>query len=167
MDRTIAALILAFVCLAVPLSGQTFSVALLEDSAGAEATELSNAVLSGCLDQLFYAGFIATNETIGRIARPEFQSSALGLQSAREGYVDFLALVWIRYAVRPSDPPVRYPEALAWRLVRVRDGSALAEGFQRLEQYESGTTDERTERLSRLGRGLADLWAKTLKKERG
>ncbi len=167
MKRTVSACVLAVLCLAAPLSGQTFSVALLEDSGGPEAPDLSDALLDGCLDHLFAAGFIATNETIGRIGRADFQSSVLGLKSAREGYVDYVALVWIRYADTPSDPPVRFPESLAWRLMRVRDGSALAEGSEKPERFDSGTVEERRERLSQLGKTLAAVWARTLRKERG
>lgn len=167
MKRTVSACILAALCLAAPLWGQTFSVALLEDSGGAEAPDLSDALLSGCLDHLFASGFIATNETIGRISREDFRSALLGMKSAREGYVDYVALVWIRYAETPSDPPVRFPESLAWRLMRVRDGSALAEGAEKPESFESGTAEERRERLSLLGRSLAAGWARTLRKERG
>lgn len=167
MNRMFPALFLALIGLAVPLRAQTVSVALLEDSKGAEARDLSDAVLSGCLDHLFAEGFIATNETIGRIDRTGFQSGALGMNSAREGYVDYVALVWIRYVETPSDPPIRVPEYLTWRLVRVRDGSPLAAGDAAPPRSESATDEERLERLSRFGRALADAWTKALRKERG
>lgn len=165
--RFIPACILSAVCLAVPLWGQTFSVALLEDEKGAEALELSNAFLDGCLDRLFEAGFIATNESIGRIDRAGFQSRTLGMRAAREGYVDFVALVWIRYVEYPADPAVRVPESLSWRLMRVRDGNALAEGSTVPPAFDEQTDEERQDQLSTMGRTLADSWTKALRKERG
>ena len=167
MNRYVLAVLVAVLCVAVPIWGQTVSVALVEDAGGSEAPDLSTALLSGCLDPLFAEGFIATNETIGRLTRVDFQLTSLGIKSAREGYVDFIALVWIRYADTTEDPPVRYPETLAWRLMRVQDGTTLAEGAEKPERFVSGTIDERRERLSKLGRALANIWMQTLRKERG
>ncbi len=167
MKRFFPVCILAAACFASPLWAQTFSVDLLEDEKGAEARELSNALLSGCLDRLFDAGLIATNESIGRIDRNGFQSRTLGMSAAREGYVDFVALVWIRYVEHPSDPAVRVPESLSWRLVRVRDGIALAEGSAVPPPFDAKTDEERREQLSMMGRSLADAWTRALRKERG
>lgn len=167
MNRTIPILILALLGLAQPLRAQTVSVALLEDSKGSEALDLSDAVLSGCLDHLFSAGYIATNETIGRIDRQGFQSGTLGLSSARDGYVDYVVLVWIRYVETSTVPPVRVPESLTWRLMRVRDGSPLAAGDAAPPSLESASNEERRERLSQFGRALADAWTRALRKERG
>jgi len=164
VKRFFSACILSAFCLAVPLWGQTISVALLEDAKGAEALGLSNALLGGCLDRLFDAGFIATNESIGRIDRAGFQSRNLGINAAREGYVDFVALVWIRYTEYPSDPAVRVPESLFWRLMRVRDGNALAEGSAVPPAFDKQTDEERQDLLSTMGRTLADAWTRALRK---
>ncbi len=167
MDRRLPIVALAALCLGVPLRAQTFSVALLEDAGGAEGRELSEALVGGCLDLLFDAGLIATNEAIGRIDRAGFKSGDLGLKAAREGYVDYVALVWVRYVDTPTEPPERVPETLDWRLLRVRDGTALAEGSSAPPRLESKTGDERRDLLTRFGRSLADAWMKALRKERG
>lgn len=167
MDRRLPVFALAALCLIAPLRSQTFSVALLEDAGGAEGRDLSDALVGGCMDLLFDAGLIATNEAVGRIDRAGFRSGFPGLEAAREGYVDYVALVWIRYVDTPTDPPERIPETLDWRLLRVRDGTALAEGSSTPPRLESKTGDERRDLLARFGRSLADAWIKALRKERG
>lgn len=167
MDRRLPMTVLAALCLAVPLRAQTVSVALLEDAGGSEGGELSDALVGGCMELLFDEGLIATNESVGRIDRAGFRSGAPGLNAAREGYVDYVALVWIRYVDTPTDPPERVPESLDWRLLRVRDGTALAEGSSTPPRLESKTGDERRDLLARFGRSLADAWMKALRKERG
>ena len=167
LNRFIRICLLAVICLSESAWAQTFSVALLEDTRGAEAADLSNAVLNGCMDRLFRAGFIATSEVIRRVDRAEFQSRTLGIETARAGYVDYIALVWIRYAESPADPSVRMPELVYWRLVRVKSGDALAEGSTPPPLFRAETGDERREVLSDMGRSLADVWTKALSKERG
>ncbi len=156
--------VLLLTCIAVfPSWSQTFSVAVLEDLRGKEAPELSDAVLTGCMDCLFERGLIATNESVGRVERSVFQSPKYGIESAREGYVDFIALLWIRYVQHPSDPDIVTPEAVCWRLVRVMDGILIAEGTAAPPDCADGSTpDERKEDFRKFGQSLAELWAKAL-----
>jgi len=150
------------ILMAAPCWAQTFSVAILEDVQGLESKDLSNAVLGGCLDYLFTSGLIATNETIGRVERAVYQSSGYGLTTAREGFVDYIAFVWIRDENHPSISDITIPVDVELRLVRVRDGALLTEGTVVPPMYTDMTAEERNDIFTELGRSLADLWAKAL-----
>ena len=159
---------LLIILLGAPLGwAQTFSVSILEDSRGDDSPALSEAVLDGCLDYLFASGLIATNESVGRVEESVFRSRGYGMASAREGFVDFAAFVWIRYVSLAGVPDVTVPEIVRWRIVRVRDESVLEEGTTPPPQYEEMTADERKKVYMDFGRSLADLWAKALWKDRG
>lgn len=167
MKRIYAALFIASFLPVLSAEAQTFSVALLEDVQGSEAPDYSNAVLDGCLDRLFAIGLIATNEAIGRVDKATFQTSAYGVQAARQGFVDYMALVWIRYIPYPGDPTLSMPETVLWRLVRIRDGRVLAEGSVPPPPFEVKSGTERQEVFIKFGRSLSGLWAKALKEDRG
>ncbi|HSV56267.1 MAG TPA: hypothetical protein VLH39_04060 [Magnetospirillaceae bacterium] len=158
MKSQIALLFLLLVFARGAAEARTVSVVVLEDARGPEAPELSDALLGGCMDRLFESGFIATNQAVGRIEKAEFESRGFGIRSAREGHVDYLALIWVRYMEDPSDPADRLPEFVAWRLIRVRDGAALVEGSSAPSLANSGSGKERRDQVSGLGRVLADTW---------
>jgi hypothetical protein len=168
---------LSFACLvgaallSAPCGAQTFSVAFLEDARGLEAPEFSNAVLGGSLDALFGSGLIATNETIRRADQTVFRSLDYGIASAREGLVDYLAILWIRYGASGAVPPAPVPEEVMWRLVRVRDGAVLGDGAGQAPSGEGnsgeGSINEMSKIMREFGESLADLWLLLLAKDRG
>ena len=154
-----------------PCGAQTFSIAFLEDAQGLEAPELSNAVLGGSLDALFGSGLIATNETIGRADQTVFRSLDYGIAAAREGFVDYLAILWIRYGASGAVPPAPVPEQVMWRLVRVRDGFVLGDGGGPAPAGEKSSGESSIPEMDTLmkefGESLADLWLLLLAKDRG
>jgi hypothetical protein len=155
----------------IPCGAQTFSIELVEDSKGIEAPDLSNAVLEGSLEVLFNSGLIATNESIGRVEKTAFQSAEYGLASARDGLVEYLAIVWIRYSASGEDPIVPVPETVLWRLVRVRDGTVFGKGTAKPPVIEKAdakiTMEDRQRTMAELGKSLANLWLELLAKDRG
>jgi hypothetical protein len=121
---SILCLLLLAACI-TPIWAQTVEVILIQDEAIStpRSLELSEFVVSGGLDTLFEAGFIATNE------RPVIgtRNQYLELKPTYEtlaGSIDYLILVFARYTIATV---LQAPE-LEYRIMQVNSRAILKEG---------------------------------------
>lgn len=130
MLKTLYAAVLALALTAVAVSAQTVEVVLMEDpgTLGDGATRLSEFLIAGCLDSVFEAGVIGTNERPRTGTASDFLAYKPGPNEA-EALVDYVIVVLAVYAP-PSGRPGEAITALEcrYRCVRVADGAELAIG---------------------------------------
>ena len=107
-----------------PAVAQTIELNIIEAAGdlGQAATRSSEMVISGALDALFEAGLIGTNARPVAGDESSFLSFVPGAASA-EGFVDYVIIVFAEYRGTVPVPDCMY------RLVRVSDGKALAQGM--------------------------------------
>jgi hypothetical protein len=84
--------------------------------------------LSGCLDGLYDAGFIATNAPAQDIDHSRWAEASFGLSGTKEGFVDIVVAVFVTW--RPSNlkKEVWLATGCEYRIIRVSDGKVLASG---------------------------------------
>ena len=85
-------------------------------------------LVSGCLNSLFDAGFIATDSGVSRVQRDSWWLADYGLADARDGLVDYVIAVFVEWAPSSFHKGTALPVSVDFRLVRVFDGKVLAEG---------------------------------------
>lgn len=110
---------------------QTISVAAFEEPyADAGTTDgFVNDIASGCMDELFAQGFVATSERPGLISPADFDGTeSLKLDDARAGRVDYLIAFQAASYASKYTKSLRLPGNLRYRLVRVSDGKTLFSG---------------------------------------
>ena len=107
-----------------PAVAQTVELYMIESAGdlGSAATRSSEMVIGGALDSLFEAGLIGTNARPAAGDESSFLSFVPGAASV-EGFVDYVIVVFAEYRGTALVPDCRY------RLVRVSDGKAMAQGM--------------------------------------
>jgi hypothetical protein len=110
---------------------QTVSVAAFEE-AFADSSEIDgfvNDLASGCMDELFAQGFVATSERPGFLTPAAFDAKAsLKLEDAQAGRVDYLIAFQAASYASKHTKSLRLPGSLRYKLVRVSDGKTLFSG---------------------------------------
>jgi hypothetical protein len=113
----------------------TVSVAPSEGLAYAPPPDGSGSPLgfltSGCLSQLFDAGFVVTDAAPTRLPRSAWDASGASdpvLPEARAGLVDYVIALYAEWKPSAFHKDVLLPARIEYRLLRVSDGSVLAEG---------------------------------------
>ena len=86
-------------------------------------------VVSGCMDRLFEAGFIASDSSVSPATRAEWEAGSSDLAALREGLVDFVIRVYVEWKESSYKEEALLPSRIGYRLVRVADGKVVAEGF--------------------------------------
>ncbi|MBN1243307.1 MAG: hypothetical protein JXA15_11450 [Spirochaetales bacterium] len=132
MSKRIASLVALSLALSLAAWAHTVGVVLVEEDlpvlALADSALASEALSTGALDALFDAGQIAVGSPVLRAPRAAWIDPAFALKDAREGWVDFLVLLFVSYRQgEPRETPA-IPGTLSWRLVRVADGAVLESG---------------------------------------
>lgn len=148
---------LGLLLMAIPLaSGAAQTVGLLcAASSGDGAEEMSEGIMSGCLDEFFDGGLIATDSRPVVVGREEWLDAPLDMGLARDGLLQFLVAIYIEY--RPADDlgGRLMPVAILYRILRVDDAALLAEGNVEVPQARADTA-KKLEALTRaLGASLA------------
>jgi hypothetical protein len=124
---------------------QTVSVAAFEEPY-ADSSELDgfvNDIASGCMDELFAQGFVATSEQPGMIAPAAFDAKqCLKLEDAQAGRVDYVIAFQSASYASKHRKSLRLPGALRYRLVRVSDGKTLFTGkLKAMKDTENAETE--------------------------
>lgn len=109
------------------LGAQTVEI-LAGQNGGAEYSEETESILSGCLDYLFQSGIIATNERPRELSPEAFADTSLGAKTAAEGYVDFLLSFLVTYGPSTTTTGRPVPLTIVWRVLRVSDNRVLGSG---------------------------------------
>lgn len=132
MSKRAAMVAASSLFLRLALGAHTVGVVLVEEDAPlldlVERAPASEALASGALDALFDAGQIAVGSPTLRVSREAWAAPEFALAGAREGWVDFLVLLFVSYREGPPGRAAAIPGTLSWRLVRVADGALLGSG---------------------------------------
>jgi hypothetical protein len=110
----------------------TVSIAPAEGLTYAPAPEGTGSPLgyfvSGCLGALYDSGCVATNTLTTRLPRDDWGSASYALAEAREGLVDYVIAVYVEWRASAFHKTALLPSSIAYRVVRVLDGSVVGEG---------------------------------------
>ena len=132
MSKRAAMAAAASLVLRLAVVAHTVGVVLVEEDspllALVDSSTASEALASGALDALFDAGQIAVGSPTLRAPRETWADPAFALSGAREGWVDFLVLMFVSYRGGAPGQTMAIPGSLSWRLVRVADGALLGSG---------------------------------------
>jgi hypothetical protein len=83
---------------------------------------------SGCMDALFESGCVVTDSPPDRLSRSAWEGKVPSLADAKEGFVDYLVLVYIEWNASTYHKDVLLPASIAYRILRVSDGEVVAKG---------------------------------------
>ncbi|MDA8426917.1 MAG: hypothetical protein M0Z80_12350 [Treponema sp.] len=112
-------------------SALTVSVApaqhLVESGAASSPTPLDS-FMSGCLDGLYDAGFIATDAPARETDRAHWSDATFGLAGTKEGFVDYVVAVFVTWRPSSLKKEVWLATGCDYRIVRVADGKVVATG---------------------------------------
>ena len=132
MSKRAAMAVASSLVLSLAVGAHTVGVVLVEEDspllALVDSATASEGLASGALDALFDAGQIAIGSPTVRGAREAWADPAFAISAAREGWVDFLVLLFVSYRGGAPGKAVAIPASLSWRLVRVADGALLGSG---------------------------------------
>jgi hypothetical protein len=85
-------------------------------------------LVSGCLDTLFEAGYIATDRAVSWTPHDSWGLADYGLAEAKDGSVNYVIAVFVEWASSSFRKNMLLPASVDFRLMRVLDGKVLAEG---------------------------------------
>jgi len=85
-------------------------------------------LVSGCLDRLFDAGFIATDSSVRPSSLAEWGKAEIDESALRDAFVDFDIRLYVEWKESSYKLEALLPSRIAFRLVRVSDGSIVSEG---------------------------------------
>jgi hypothetical protein len=85
-------------------------------------------VVTGGLNALFDAGYIATDAMVSRIERNSWNPAGLDLKAAREGLLDYVIELYVEWRPSSFHKDALIPITIDYRLVRVADSRVVAEG---------------------------------------
>lgn len=161
------ALLVLLAAIALPAAALTVSVAPAEgkeyapppDGAGSPLRFL----MSGCMDALFDAGWIVTDSAASRVPRSDWGRGAEALAEAREGRVDYMIAIYVDWSPSSFHKGVLLPSAVAYGIVRVKDGKTIIEGEVKGSPDTEETSTHFAEAASRVGAQLAQACAKSLR----
>ncbi len=114
----------------VGLHALTVGLSPAEDRSFGElgrATPMGSLV-SGCLDRLFDAGFIATDSSVLPSTLAEWRTAAVDESVLKDAFVDFDIRLYVEWKESSFMEEALLPSRIAFRLVRVSDGRVVAEG---------------------------------------
>lgn len=108
--------------------------------------------VSGCMDALFESGCVVTDSPPDRLSRSAWETKMPSLADAKDGFVDYLVLVYIDWNVSTYHKNALLPASIAYRVLRVADGKVVAAGELPgiLDSEESSLNFEKS--ASRAGR---------------
>jgi len=110
----------------------TVSIAPAEDRAFAPPPDGQGSpmgdLVSGCLNALFDAGYIVTDAGVSWTAEADWGSSSYGLQGAREGRVNCIIALYVRWEKSTFHKGALLATSIRYRLIRTSDEKILAEG---------------------------------------
>jgi hypothetical protein len=84
--------------------------------------------VSGCMDALFESGCVVTDSAPDRLSRSSWEGKLPSLAEAKEGFVDFVILVYVEWNASTYHKNALLPASIAYRILRVSDGAILAKG---------------------------------------
>jgi len=112
-------------------SALTVSVAPAQhvaESEGASSPTPLDSFMSGCLDGLYDAGFIATNAPARDMDRSQWSEVSFGLAGTKEGFVDYVVAVFVTWRPSSLKKEAWLATGCDYRIVRVSDGKVVASG---------------------------------------
>lgn len=150
-------LVLGLILMVLPIAseaGQTVGL-LCAVSPGDGTEEMSEGIMSGCLDAFFDSGIIATDSRPVAVSRDAWLDTGLGMELAREGLLEYLVAIYVEY--RPDDDlgGRLMPVALLYRIMRVDDEALLGEGSVEVPQARADTAKKLEAMTRSLGASLA------------
>jgi hypothetical protein len=84
--------------------------------------------VSGCMDALFESGCVVTNSAPERLSRSSWEGKKPSLDEAKEGFVDYVILVYVEWKASAYRPSVLLPASITYRILGASDGAVLAAG---------------------------------------
>jgi hypothetical protein len=85
-------------------------------------------LVSGSMNVLFDAGYIATDAIVAHTPRALWGPVDFGLPAARESSLDYVIALYVEWAPSSFHKEASLPASVDYRLVRILDGKVLAEG---------------------------------------
>ncbi len=85
-------------------------------------------LVSGCMDGLFDAGFIASDSSISGSTREEWEKAPIEVTGLRDAFVDFDIRLYVEWKESSFKEEALLPSRIGYRIVRVADGTLVAEG---------------------------------------
>lgn len=124
------ALLVLLAAQAAGLFALTVSVAPTEGPASPPEGQSSplRFFVSGCLDALFEAGYVVTDDAADRLDPSAWDAKVPNLALAREGFVDYLILVYVEWGASTFHKSALLPVSISYRILRASDGKVLAAG---------------------------------------
>jgi len=100
---------------------------------GSDATVLPEPFLtqlvSGCMDELFFSGYIATSEKSIALSARDFKAgSAVDLESAKQASVSFEVEILVSVAKSAFSKTLKIPSKAEYRFIDVNSGKILIQG---------------------------------------
>lgn len=125
-------ILIALAATAISASALTVGIAPAEGAGFAPPPEGAGSsmagVVTGGLNALFDAGYVATDAQVARLERSSWGSMGLDLRSAREGLLDFVIELYVDWMPSSFHKDALIPVTIEYRLVRVADAKVVAEG---------------------------------------
>jgi hypothetical protein len=125
------ALLFAFVLLSAPLAAQTVGIAAFQE--GSDKTVAPEIFLtplvSACMDELFFSGFIATSEKPGTLSLLEFkEGSPIDLVKAGEAFIAYEIEILVSVGKSSYSKTQKIPMKAEYRFINVSNAKILVQG---------------------------------------
>ena len=159
-------ILVLFAAMAFSASALTVGIAPAEGMAYSPPPEGSGSpigfLVSGCMDALFDAGHITTDSAVARDPRDSWGPSDYGLASAREGLVDYVIALYVKWRPSAYHKEAALPSSIDYRLVRILDGKVLAEGSVQGPPDSESASSHEASTASQAGLAVAEPCIKIL-----
>ena len=119
-------------------------------------------LITGCMNSLFEAGYIATDAVVSRTPRGSWGSADYSLAEARDGSVDYMIAFFVEWVASSFHKDAMMPASVDYRLVRVVDGKVLAEGLVPGPTDSADASSHESRTASQVGNSTAESCLKML-----
>lgn len=129
--RPVIILLASLVLLPLPLVSQTVGVAAYQEGTDKSAPpeEFLIKLGSGCMDELFFSGLVATSEKPAVVTELEFREGrVLDLAQARDAFVTYEVMLLVSVSKSAFSKTLKIPRNAEYRIVEVSSGKILVQG---------------------------------------
>lgn len=129
--RILFAIVPLLVLRFAPLAAQTIGVAAYQEGADkALAPEpFLVPLVSGCMDELFFSGFIATSEKSATLSARDFKDGRqVDLEAARRASVSYEVEILVSVVKSSFSKTLKIPSKAEYRFIDINSGKILVQG---------------------------------------
>ena len=129
--RAMHAFLCSFILLAASASAQTIGVAAYQEGKDKDLKPEAflNSLVSGCMDELFFSGYIATSDKVLSLSAAEYKQGAqIKLEAARQASIAYEVEILVSVSKSSFSKTLLIPNRAEYRFVDIKSGKILVQG---------------------------------------